>query len=128
AVEIVEITEIDHANGDREHDAAVEQFEKKPLVAAQRFSKHGEIEVIVAARRCGYASKYAVDKEAHHRFLGPEQRTDQGAGDDVGKHDDGKPGDRDTAQDHQEVLERIECAPFQMALVLQHQLVEPLHR
>ena len=43
------------------------------------------------------------------------------AGDDVAHHQNAECGDGDAAQNHQDLFERIERAPFQLALLLQDQ-------
>src|SRR5215470_13503604 len=65
-----------------------------------------------------------MDKERHHCFLSKKPRMTDGARDDVTKHDDAEARDANAAQDHKQVFEGIEYAPFQVALFVQDQAVE----
>ena len=111
-------------NATPKYDEAVEDLKEQPLVAGHRFGEHGEIEMVVAACRRRNADKNPVQEEAHRRFLQPQPRMADGTGDDVGQDEDAEARDADAAQNHQQVFERIERAPFQMALLLQDQPVK----
>src|SRR5215510_14228330 len=65
-----------------------------------------------------------MDKERHHCFLSKKPRMTDGARDDVTKHNDTEARDANAAQDHKQVFEGIEYAPFQVALLVQDQAVE----
>ena len=83
--------------------------------------------MIVAAGRRGDADEDAVDEEGHRRLLQPQPGMADRAGDDVAHHQHAEAGDGDAAQDHQDVFERIERAPLQVALLLQDQAVIRRH-
>src|SRR4029077_16356212 len=123
-----EIAEIDHAKRHAQHDEAIEHLEKETLVAAHRFGEHCKIEMVVAPRRGGDTDKRSIDEEIHRRFLQPQPRMANRAGDDVAKNKHTECGEDNSAQDHQKIFERVEHAPFQMALFLQHQPVKTAHR
>src|SRR4029077_20923297 len=128
AVENVEITEIYHAKRHAQHDEAIEHLEKETLVAAHRFGEHCKIEMIIAPRRGGNADKRSIDEEIHRRFLQPQPRMADRAGDDVANNKNAECSDDDSAQDHQQIFEWVEYAPFQMTLFLQDQPVKTAHR
>ena len=80
--------------------------------------------MVVAARRRRDADENAVDEEGHRRFLQPQPGTADVRVTMSHITRTLKPGDGDAAQDHQDLFERIERAPFQVALLLQDQTVK----
>ena len=68
--------------------------------------------MIVAAGCRADAEKDSIDEEGHRDLLQPKPRAADGAGDDVAQHQHAEAGDGDPAQDHQDMLERIERGPF----------------
>src|SRR4029078_4252181 len=68
-----------------------------------------------------------MDEKRHHCFLGKKPGVTDRACDDVAKHDNTEAGDANAAQDHQQVFEGVERAPFEMALLVQDQAVETHH-
>ncbi|MEH2559286.1 hypothetical protein V1286_006815 [Bradyrhizobium algeriense] len=83
--------------------------------------------MIVAPRRRADADEDAINEECHRRLLEPEPGVADGAGDDVAHHQDRESGDGDGAENHQNLFEPVERAPFQVALLLQHEAIESVH-
>src|SRR5690348_14312339 len=124
AVEKVQVTEVDHAKCDTEHDRPVEKLEEQAAIPAHRFGKHSEVEMVVAAGHHGNTKKNSIEEERHGRLLGKKPGVPQGAQNHVRKYHDAEAGNRDPAEDHQKIFEWIERSPFQMALLLQNQAIK----
>src|SRR5689334_18524843 len=69
----------------------------------------------------------AVDEKGGRDLLQPQPGMTDGAREDVERDRSGEAEQRDPAQDHQKLLERIESRPFEVALPLQHELFGELH-
>jgi hypothetical protein len=60
--------------------------------------------VVVAPRGRRDADEDAVHEERHRRFLHPQPRPANGAGDDIAQHQHAEGRDADPAQDHQQIF------------------------
>src|SRR5712692_7550537 len=93
-----------------------------------RLGDRREVEVIGAPGRDAGADEDAVDKKRRGDLLQPKPGTAYGAGHDVEEHRGDEARQANSAQDHDDPLEHVEGAPFQMALRLQYDAVTNAHR
>src|SRR5882724_833513 len=63
AAQIIDVAEIDQANGNAEDDQTNDDLSGETRCSVQRFGKGGQIEVIVAARRHRRADENSIDEE-----------------------------------------------------------------
>ena len=128
-VEKILDAEHQHASADRQNDQAVGHLHEGPLRPAHALGDLNQIEMIHAPRRGGHADENAPAEKSRGHQLQPEKRVAELARQHVEEDRQGKADDRHPAQHHQDVFERIQRAPFQMAMARDHKrrLVQEHH-
>src|SRR5262245_7771774 len=124
AAEIVhEVLDAEHQHRQRhrQNDKPVDRLQKRALWTAQALGYLNQIKMVDTACRSSHADEDAPGKEARGGKLQPEDRNTCRARHDIEEHRKGESCDGNSAQYHQDMLERIQHPPFQMAVARDHE-------
>jgi hypothetical protein len=127
AAEEIDVAEIDQAARNSENDEARRDLDDEPRRAVHRFGESGEVEVVVAPRRRRGAGENSIDEQGRRHLLEPQPGMADRPRHDVERNRQAEAGQRQPAEHHQDHLKRVEGAPFQMTLPVEHELFGDCH-
>src|SRR5207342_3852823 len=102
-------------------DYAIDCFHKGAAGTAQAFGNLDQIEMIHPARCSGHSDEDAPGEEPGGGELQPQDRKTDRARHDVEEHRKSESCDGNSAKHHQDMLEWIQCAPFEMVMARDHE-------
>ena len=106
------------AKRDQQDDHAIDDLDEAALGPAHALGDLGQVEMVDAARGGRHADEHAPGEEARGDQLQPQPGRAELARHDVEEDRKREPGDGDAAEHHQDMLQRVQRLPFQMAMAL----------